>query len=60
MDERIIRCIGMNSAARMAQGFIVLSLNSNNSTFSTKLIPHLGKGKCNLLFNKSNKNFPIR
>ena len=48
----------MNSAAGMAQGFIVLSLNSNNSTFSSKLIPHLGKRKCNLLFNKSNKIFP--
>ena len=33
-----LRAIGMNSSARMAQCFIVLSLNDNNSTFSSKLI----------------------
>ena len=48
----------MSSSARMAQGFIVLSLNDNDSTFSSKLILSKEKEGATFYFIKAIKISP--
>ena len=48
----------MSSSARMAQGFIVLSLDDNDSTFSSKLILSKEKEGATFYFIKAIKISP--